>query len=130
MAGEGQPGEFEAVILLGLLTAHPRLLGQLLADDVPGGLCSRNPDGSWADLVTGLMPRPDGDGWRNDVCRFLSGDEREEWEHLVRRVGAATALVTLPDLRSFQLWGPRVARFSFLLSPLAAEEPVVRPIPT
>jgi O-acetyl-ADP-ribose deacetylase (regulator of RNase III) len=134
LGGEGQPGEFEAVIiLLGLLTAHPRLLGQLLAAppgaDVPGGLCSRAPDGRWADLVTGLTPKRYGDGWRNDVGGSLTEDEREEWEQLVGRVGAATALVTLPDLRSFQLWGPRVARFSFVLSPLAAEEPVARPIP-
>jgi hypothetical protein len=29
-------------------------------------------------------------------------------------------MVTLTDLSSFQVWGPYVARFSFVLSPLAA----------
>lgn len=48
--------------------------------------------------------------------------DRREWTELVQRVGPATALVTLPDLTAFRLWGPRVTRFSFVLSPLAMQE--------
>jgi hypothetical protein len=125
LGGGEQPGEFQAVVvLLGLLTAHPRLLGQLLsappAPGVSGGLCHRSPAESWSDVVAGLEPRPAGSRWQNGVCGDLSDAECREWQQLVRRVAPATALVRLPDLRPFQVWGPRVARFSFLLSPLAA----------
>lgn len=121
------PGEFQAVgVLLGLLTAHPRLLGRLLAappaETCPGGLAHRDPQQTWLEAVAGLTPRQVGDVWANDVDPALSDDERREWEEFVRRVAPASACVKLPDLTSFQRWGPRVARFSFLLSPLAAEE--------
>ncbi len=38
-------------------------------------------------------------------------------------LGAGVAAwFALPDLAAFQYWGPRVARFSFILSPLAVQE--------
>ena len=41
----------------------------------------------------------------------------------------STELVTLPDLTAFRFWGPRLARFSFVLSPLAVtEEPLRAPV--
>ncbi|MGY1804227.1 P-loop NTPase fold protein [Blastococcus sp. SYSU D00922] len=125
------PGEYQAVgVLLGLLTAHPRLLGQLLAaepaDRMPGGLCVRPPEQSWAEVVAGLEPQQAGTRWRNDVCVDLSIEDRAEWASLAGRVAPATALVTLPDLHAFRFWGPRVARFSFVLSPLAVQEDPVR----
>jgi hypothetical protein len=131
--GAGGAGEYQAVgLLLGLLTAHPSLLGQLLwappVDGVPGGICHRAPEGSWGDVVAGLLPRQDGDRWCNDVCASLSAGEREEWSLLIGRLGSAGAQVTIPGLAAFQKWGPRVARFSFLLSPLARSE-VPPPLP-
>lgn len=127
------PGEYQAVgVLLGLLTAHPRLLGELLStpptQGIAGGLCHRGPDASWQAVVGGLEPRRSGDGWRNDVSADLSEVDRREWTELVERVAPATRMVGLPDLTAFQLWGPRVARFSFLLSPLAVQEEPARPV--
>ena len=130
LGSEAQPGEYQAVgVLLGLLTAHPRLLGRLLAAEpteaLPGGIGHRDPGESWDHVVAGLEPRPSGDGWENDVCAQMSEEDRREWTELVERVAPATALVRLPDLTAFRFWGPRVARFSFVLSPLAlTEEPV------
>jgi len=73
--------------------------------------------------VEGLRPRiADNGRWFNDVERDLSDADRREWTELVQRVSVATALVTLPDLTAFQLWGPRVTRFSFVLSPLAVQD--------
>jgi hypothetical protein len=139
------PGEYQAVgVLLGLLTAHPRLLGRILGaaptETLVGGIGHRDPGQSWRDVVAGLEPRcpddgagqhpdleprPPDMGWHNDVCTNMSDADRLEWQQLVARVAPATALVHLPDLTAFRFWGPRLARFSFVLSPLAAatEEP-------
>jgi hypothetical protein len=82
-------------------------------------------------VVAGLAPRTAGDGWFNDVCADMSDSDRLEWTELVERVAPATALVTLTDLTAFRFWGPRLARFSFVLSPLALnEEPVRTPVAT
>jgi hypothetical protein len=121
------PGEYQAVgVLLGLLTAHPRLLGRILAaeptDTLPGGISHRDAKQSWRDVVAGLGPRASDDGWVNDVCADMSEADRVEWTELVERVAPSTALVQLPDLTAFRFWGPRLARFSFVLSPLAVTE--------
>ncbi|WP_306910805.1 P-loop NTPase fold protein [Arthrobacter sp. B3I9] len=127
LGSDSTPGQFQAVgLLLGLLTAYPRLLGQLIAavpgEHTLGGLCSRQPTESWRHVVEGLRPRSSDGRWSNDVSDDLSDEDRREWEELVQRVGSATALVTLSDLRAFQLWAPRVTRFSFILSPLVVQE--------
>jgi hypothetical protein len=131
LGADRTPGEYQAVgVLLGLLTAHPRLLGQLLAaesaDGLLGGLCVRPVAQTWGDVIAGLLPLQVGGSWRNDVCNDLSADDRAEWASLVARVTPASVLVTLPDLQAFRFWGPRVARFSFLLSPLALQEDSTR----
>ena len=97
LGGGDEPGQFEAVaVLLGFLTANPRLLGQILltaADTdtgVVGGICGRDPSIAWPDLLEGLRPRLDGDRWRNDVSASLSDAERAEWEVLLDRAKAAT----------------------------------------
>ena len=119
-----RPGEFAAVaLLLGYLTADPRLLGQILftpadADTgVLGGLCHRDGSVSWTTVVGGLRPRQDGARWRNDVCACLSDADRADWELLLARGGRVASTVPLPTLTSFQTWAPHVARFSFVLAP-------------
>jgi hypothetical protein len=115
---DGRPGEHEAVaVLLGILTAYPRLLGELL--HAPAGLCGATTHRSWPDFVRGLAPRQDGGRWLNDVCPELDERARADWADLVDALGPATALVTHDDLAAFRACAPRVTRFSFVLSPLA-----------
>lgn len=126
LGSRSAPGHFQAVaVLLGLLTTHPRLLGQLIAalpdGNASGGLSSRPSNQRWNEFVEGLRPRASGERWSNDISNELSEADHREWDELVQRVSPATALVTLPDLAAFQLWGPRVTRFSFVLSPLALQ---------
>jgi hypothetical protein len=123
---DDEPGQFEAVaVLLGFLTANPRLLGQILftAPDaetaVAGGICARDESMPWAQLLEGLRPRLDGDHWRNDVSACLTESERVEWEVLLDRAKVTTEAVRLPDLKAFKEWAPHVARFSFVLTPAA-----------
>ena len=75
----GDDGEYQAVIvLLGLLTAAPRLLGDLmwaspdLKSGYPGGLRHRTGDQSWAEACLGLEPRrrdQAGGSWESDLVR-------------------------------------------------------------
>jgi len=125
LGSDGTAGEFQAVVtLLGLLTANPPLLGQILfapvdlAGGLLGGVCQRTALDSWPAFLTGLRPRLTGERWDNDVRTGLSERERAEWDQLVERAGPAAALVTLPDLTAFQTWAPHIARFSFLLAPV------------
>ena len=98
LGDERTPGEYQAVvILLGLLSGHARLLHDVLVD-----LRSRPKEDTWAAFATGLRSR---DG--------------EAWTQLADGLAGATSLVTLPDLTAFHAWAPRIARFSFLLSPYA-----------
>jgi hypothetical protein len=130
LGNDETPGEFQAVILLlGLLTAHARLLGQVL--DTPpsqdplfrGGLLHR-PDGeSWADFVKGFQPREVDRGWMNDIAGRIRSDDAPEWRRLGGGIEQASRLVTLPDLTAFRTWAPRIRRFSFVLSPLAVNVP-------
>jgi hypothetical protein len=43
----------------------------------------------------------------------------ERWTRLAHGLEGASALVKIPDLKPFQAWAPRIARFSFMLSPYA-----------
>jgi hypothetical protein len=56
------------------------------------------------------------------IGQIPAGDV-EEWSRLADGLKDVSSLVTIPDLQAFQLWAPRIARFSFLLSPYADEEP-------
>ena len=73
-------------------------------------------------MVRGLRPRPadrSGEHWCNDLHDLLHTEQRATREELTDRLAPLTDRVTLPDLAAFRLWGPHVARFSFVLSPLA-----------
>lgn len=127
LGSKASAGQFQAVsVLLGLLTTYPRLLGQLISavptEDTKGGLGYRPHTALWNEVVEGLRPRAYGERWVNDISDDLSEADRREWSELVQRVSPATALVNLSDLTAFQLWGPRVTRFSFVLSPLAVQD--------
>jgi hypothetical protein len=120
-------GWYQALaILLGLLMASPRLLGELLSapvrDGIVGGIRNRSVRaGTWSDVVSGMMPRQDGSVWQNDVCSDLSAADRQEWSSLLSRCQAASAMVNLKDLEAFQLWGSQIIRFSFVLGQPSAE---------
>jgi len=128
LGSERLPGEYQAVVvLLGMLTAHPLLLGRVLMEppEQPrrgeqsrqGGILYWNRDRRWADVVAAMTPEPNADGNKIGV---IPAAERADWAHLVDGLRDTTPLVKLSDLRAFQLWGPRITRFSFVLSPLAA----------
>jgi hypothetical protein len=110
------------VILLGLLSGHARLLHEVLVaapgDGTKGGLLHREPEEPWPDFVAGLAPR---DG-RNDVIGDVPEADRAGWTRLADGLAEVTGRVTVANLEPFQLWAPRVARFSFLLSPYAENE--------
>jgi hypothetical protein len=92
--------------------------------NVLGGLRFRAPDERWTDFVAGMTPRfvdPDRPelGWTNDVIGPIPKTDVPNWERLSRGLDDASTQVTIHDLRPFQRWAPRIARFSFLLSPYA-----------
>ena len=128
LGDETTPGEYQAVvILLGLLSGHARLLHDVLVatagGDVRGGLRGRRSTERWADFAAGLAPRPTDNGWKNDVVGYIPADDVDEWTRLADGIKEVSSLVTIPDLKPFQFWAPRIARFSFLLSPYADEAP-------
>jgi KAP family P-loop domain len=121
------PGDHEAVvILLGLLSGHARLLEDVLAapksHGVKGGLRARSKNERWADFVADLQPRRPRSTWRNAVVGTIEEGDVADWKRLADGLAETSKLVTIPDLAPFQLWAPRIARFSFLLSPYAQEE--------
>jgi hypothetical protein len=127
LGDEATPGEYQAVvILLGLLSGHARLLHDVLlapaGEDIRGGLRGRPSTERWADFAAGLEPQQTEKGWINDVVGEIHADDVEEWSRLADGLKDVSSLVTIPDLQAFQLWAPRIARFSFLLSPYADEE--------
>ena len=105
-----------------MLTAHGRLLGQILDapprgnPSVRGGLSYRPGNESWAAFVEGLQPKNNGRGWANDVVSSIPEADMAEWRQLAAAVEQASQRVTLPDLAAFQFWAPRIRRFSFVLS--------------
>ena len=116
---EGFPADYQAVIvLLGIASSHSRLLQSVLAapvqPDVLGGLLHRSPTTRWPEFVSSLNPRFDDGRWRNDVVGVIPEADDVIWRRLAEDLAEATLRVTLPDLRSFQLWAPLIARFSFV----------------
>ncbi|KUN80268.1 hypothetical protein AQJ66_26370 [Streptomyces bungoensis] len=116
---DGEPGEYQAVVvLLGLLTGHARLFGQILDtppdpdDGVTGGLMRRSRDTPWERFVTDLRPR----GGANRVVGALPEGSVPEWSRLYTGMLRVSAEVTLHDVSCFQLWVPRIRRFSYLPS--------------
>jgi hypothetical protein len=120
-------GDHQAVIvLLGLLAGHGRFTQAVLAapakDGAAGGLMHRPTTTTWSSFAEGLAPTPVGDRWRNGVLASIEANEVGAWAALAAGLEPATALVKLPDLSAFQLWAPRVARFSFLSTALVLED--------
>jgi hypothetical protein len=116
---DGEPGDYEAVVvLLGLLTAHSRLLEQALDsrpdqdNDIAGGLMSRLPDTGWDQFVADFEPR---DG-SNRIVGALAPESVPDWSRLHAGLTRVSAELTLPDLARFQEWVPRIRRFSYTLS--------------
>jgi len=121
---DGQPGEYQAVVvLLGLLTAHARLLGQALdtrpdpQHGIAGGLAHRSPDTPWPDFVADFEPHISPETPANPIIGSLPRHEIQEWVRLHRGLVRVSAAVTLPDVSCLQLWAPRIRRFSYVLAP-------------
>jgi septal ring factor EnvC (AmiA/AmiB activator) len=122
------PGDYQAVIqLLGVLTGAPHMLGLLLwgqpsDDDDMSGLCRTSGPGSWKDFVESLEPRqsqPSGT-WSNGVVSTLPASEVRPWRVLVDQLREVQRHIQLDDIERYRIWGPQVARFSFLLSSFAS----------
>jgi hypothetical protein len=118
--------EYQAVaLLLGLLTAEPALFAQLLwarpngVLKTEGGLMYRRDKAPWKQAWEGLTPRlgvPHGQ--LNDLGS-LEGRGAASWRGVQINAAGAVQAITLKDISAFRKWGPEVARFSFVLSPLA-----------
>jgi hypothetical protein len=130
LGGPGQPGDYQAVAqLLGILTAAPQLLGLLLwgrrsdSETESLALCRGRPASSWTSFVDGLEPSAEDGTWSNGVADSLSAEEVEAWQTLVHHLKDVREHMELDDIDRYRLWGPRIARFSFLLSPFATDQP-------
>ncbi|HXJ62228.1 MAG TPA: hypothetical protein VNN79_00605 [Actinomycetota bacterium] len=114
------------MILLGLLSGHAKLLENVLAAKkagaVKGGLRFRDRSERWADFVAGMRPRQTSSRSTNDIVGAINEADVEAWRRLANGLADSSKLVTIQDLEPFQLWAPRIARFSFLLSPYAEGE--------
>lgn len=126
LGDEQRPGEYQAVVvLLGLLTAHARLLSRVLdsppdpGNSVAGGLVHRSPETGWQSFVADFEPQRSDQGWTNGIAGRLRDEEVRHWVRLHRGLTHLTDKVALADLSSFQLWVPRIRRFSYVLSPAA-----------
>jgi len=115
---DDEPGEYQAVVvLLGLLTAHNRLLKPLLDtlpdpdNEIAGGLLHRPKDSDWHDFVGDCRPV---DG-RNRVVGALPDESVAGWTRLSRDLASVSKLVTLPDVSVFHEWVPKIRRFSYNL---------------
>ena len=131
---DDEPGKYQAVaVLLGLLTAHPGLMTDLISAPadinagLAGGLRARPSSQTWRDFVTGLAPRPSKEGWCNDVAADLDDHAVDEWHRLVNGIEPASAVVGPAKLAAFQLWEPHAARFSFQLAPLVFDRSAKKP---
>jgi hypothetical protein len=130
--------EYQAVaLMLGLLTAEPVLFGQLLfAPPDPlrktqGGLMYRKDAASWKTAWAGLEPRAGAGSETVNDLGLLDDRTAEAWRSVHARAADAVKATAVRDISTFRKWGPSIARFSFVLSPLAAvagsaKEPAVR----
>jgi hypothetical protein len=58
--------------------------------------------------------------WENAVTGAMSGDEQAAWQILVVQLQGLRPFIQLDDLERYRFWGPRIARFSFVLSTYGA----------
>ncbi|WP_280448991.1 P-loop NTPase fold protein [Nocardia brasiliensis] len=122
LGSSGQPGEYQAVVvLLGLLTAHAHVLGGVLdarpdpRNEVWGGLARRAADSSWRQFLEDLEPCWSEPSWRNRVVGLFPESHLPHWIRLHQGMTVLAATVDLPDLVTLQDWLPRVRRFSYTL---------------
>ena len=84
----------------------------------------RAPTAAWstfaADFAPRARPKTRGGGWENPVVGVIDAEALADWQKLDTGLARATPMVTLPDLSAFQFWAPRIARFSFQLSPFVS----------
>ena len=132
LGGESSPGEYQVVAqLLAILASRPELLGTLMwgrrADGSvePRALCRRpDPGDTWSDFIDGLAPREAaGGGWENNVADALTAHEVAAWTEFVTLLQVVQSHVKLDTLEPYRQWAPKIARFSFVLSPFADDEP-------
>lgn len=132
LGGESSPGEYQVVAqLLAILASRPELLGTLMWGRKADGsvehraLCRRPPPATtWSGFVAGLVPREGaGDGWENDVADSLTAHEVSAWTEFVSLLQPVQAHVKVVTLEPYRQWAPKIARFSFVLSPFADDEP-------
>jgi hypothetical protein len=120
-------GDYQAVCqLLALLTGYPRIFarvvwGEPVAEAAYRGLLDRPGSDEWSAFVDSLAPRPrKKGGWTNAVARSVATVECDDWHAVVTALVTVRRSLTLADaLESYQRWAPRIARFSFELSPFA-----------
>jgi hypothetical protein len=114
--GEGdQPGEYQAVVLLlGMITADSRLatvaFDAPVGTDVRGGLARRKSSTAWSEFVADLEPR--------EGLSRIAGPVTDErpWQRLHSGLMVASEQVSLSDVAVFQLWIPRIRRFSYVIN--------------
>jgi len=121
---DGQPGEFEAVVvILALSTARSGLAGAILdappdpGPDVPaaGGLAHRAPGTEWGIFVADIEPQRSDTGWTNQIVGRIPDSQVPQWRRLhtgLKRISGAT---TFPDLSDLLTWLPMLRRFSYTL---------------
>lgn len=115
LGDQDRPGEFQAVVvLLGIVTAAPALcatvFGAVPSPTALGGLVHRDPATTWASFVADLRPVDA----RSQIAGLVTNEEEALWARLHLGLQGITAKITLPDLTVFQLWAPRVRRFSYI----------------
>jgi hypothetical protein len=62
--------------------------------------------------------------WSNAVVAELAAREIENWRDVVAQLQGLRDIVKLDEIKPYQVWGPQIARFSFLLSPFAVESAI------
>jgi hypothetical protein len=121
LGDEARPGEYQAVVvLLGLLTAHGRLLAGVL-DVAPdpnetfsGGLLCRPADTLWTTFVADMAPRESDSGWRNRVVGTIDDADVPHWSRLHGGLVAMQGTITFGDIAVVQAWVPVIRRFSYV----------------
>ena len=123
LGADGEPGEYEVVIvLLGLLTAHAKLLSRVLdtppdeTEDRAGGLMHRAGSAELGAFIADLEPLRRAEAWHNRVVGPLRPDEVTQWRRLHRGLSGIVDGLATTDLTGFHLWVPRIRRFSYVLS--------------
>ena len=62
-------------------------------------------------------------GWKNGVLAVIEDHEVDEWPKLAAGVRSMRAKLALADrVAPYQLWAPRISRFSFELLPFSQVE--------